>query len=44
VNMAQHLEIDAVIDPMDTRAWLLRGLDSAHAKPRAQGPRFVDTW
>jgi len=44
VNMAQHLEIDAVIDPMDTRAWLLRGLDSAHAKPRAPGPRFVDTW
>lgn len=44
INMAQHLEIDAVIDPMDTRAWLLRGLDSTYAKPRAQGPRFVDTW
>jgi acetyl-CoA carboxylase carboxyltransferase component/biotin carboxyl carrier protein len=44
VNMAQHLEIDAVIDPMHTRAWLLSGLDAAHAKPRVLRLRYVDTW
>ena len=26
LNMASYLEIDAVIDPAETRAWLLRGL------------------
>jgi acetyl-CoA carboxylase carboxyltransferase component len=29
LNMAATLEIDAVIDPADTRAWLLRGLVAA---------------
>ena len=29
INMAATLEIDAVIDPADTRQWLLRGLASA---------------
>lgn len=43
MNMAAALEIDAVIDPADTRAWLARGLASAHAQPGA-GRRFVDTW
>ena len=43
MSMAQSLEIDAVIDPADTRAWLARGLDSASA---ALGPvqPFVDAW
>lgn len=44
INMAQDLEIDAVIDPLDTRAWLVRGLDSAHRKERNAAQRFVDTW
>lgn len=44
INMAQDLEIDAVIDPRDTRAWLVRGLDSAHRKERNRAQRFVDTW
>ncbi|WP_395699590.1 carboxyl transferase domain-containing protein [Aquabacterium sp.] len=44
INMATTLEIDAVIDPADTRAWLLRGLDSAARKPRGSGGRFVDGW
>ncbi len=44
INMATTLEIDAVIDPADTRAWLLRGLDSAARKPHAGGLRFVDGW
>jgi acetyl-CoA carboxylase carboxyltransferase component len=43
LGMAQSLEIDAVIDPAETRAWLVRGLASApgRRKPRR---RFVDTW
>lgn len=44
INMAQDLEIDAVIDPLDTRAWLVRGLDSAYRKERSIAQRFVDTW
>jgi acetyl-CoA carboxylase carboxyltransferase component len=44
INMAATLEIDAVIDPAETRDWLLRGLSSASARPRPPGPRFVDGW
>ena len=43
MNMAATLEIDAVIDPADTRSWLLRGLASATQQPHQPG-RFVDTW
>ena len=32
INMAATLEIDAVIDPADTRQWLVRGLASARVK------------
>ena len=42
MHMAATLEIDAVIDPAETRAWLARGL--ASARVGALGPRFVDTW
>ncbi|MDD2176531.1 carbamoyl-phosphate synthase large subunit [Acidovorax sp. D2M1] len=42
LHMATTLEIDAVIDPADTRAWLARGLASAQVGPL--GHRFVDTW
>ncbi|MBW0794648.1 carbamoyl-phosphate synthase large subunit [Pseudomonas aeruginosa] len=46
LNMASYLEIDAVIDPAETRAWLLRGLAVAgEPAPRAGRKRpFVDTW
>ncbi len=49
INMATTLEIDAVIDPADTRAWLLRGLDSTGPNRRNGSPplpatRFVDLW
>ncbi|WP_346777920.1 carboxyl transferase domain-containing protein [Paraburkholderia sp. Ac-20340] len=46
INMASFLEIDGVIDPADTRRWLMRGLDaSAGFADRAQPQRrFVDTW
>jgi acetyl-CoA carboxylase carboxyltransferase component len=42
-NMAQTLEIDAVIDPADTRSWLVRGLAAAVQLRRRPG-RFIDTW
>lgn len=42
MHMASTLEIDAVIDPADTRSWLVRGLAGARVAP-ARG-RFVDTW
>jgi acetyl-CoA carboxylase carboxyltransferase component len=43
IHMAQTLEIDAVIDPADTRAWLVRGLASAATAQRPATP-YVDTW
>jgi acetyl-CoA carboxylase carboxyltransferase component len=43
MNMAATLEIDAVIDPAQTRSWLVNGLASAtHKEP--PGARYVDTW
>jgi acetyl-CoA carboxylase carboxyltransferase component len=43
LNMAATLEIDAVIDPADTRGWLARGLASARlAAPAAT--QAIDTW
>ena len=42
MHMASTLEIDAVIDPADTRSWLVRGL--AGAQLRDVPGRFVDTW
>ena len=48
LNMAATLEIDAVIDPAETRAWLALGLASASLhkrEPRHDGERrFVDPW
>ena len=43
LNMATTLEIDAVIDPAETRAWLVRGLESVAVGLKGSG-RFVDTW
>ena len=43
INVAASLEIDAVIDPADTRRWILDGLRAS--KPRhAPRRRFVDAW
>jgi acetyl-CoA carboxylase carboxyltransferase component len=46
LNMAAHLELDDVIDPADTRRWLLRGLASMPMLvPRTGRKRpFVDAW
>ena len=40
--MAATLEIDAVIDPAETRRWLAAML--ASAKPATPGGRFIDPW
>jgi len=42
INMAATLEIDAVIDPAETRRWLVRGLASARIAP-AVNPA-IDPW
>ncbi|MCS5635395.1 MAG: carbamoyl-phosphate synthase large subunit [Myxococcota bacterium] len=46
VNMASHFEIDGVIDPLETRTWVMRGLRSApEPPPRTSKKRpCVDTW
>jgi len=45
INMAAHLEIDAVIDPADTRKWIMRGLISAATrKPDKGNHAYVDPW
>jgi acetyl-CoA carboxylase carboxyltransferase component len=43
---AAHLEIDAVIDPADTREVVLKAINSAgrREKVKAQKRNFVDTW
>jgi acetyl-CoA carboxylase carboxyltransferase component len=43
INMAATLEIDAVIDPAQTRTWLVAGLQSARVKP-FDGRLAIDTW
>jgi acetyl-CoA carboxylase carboxyltransferase component/biotin carboxyl carrier protein len=44
IHMAQTLEIDAVIDPFETRNWLVRGLDSTTQLTGSTGHGFVDAW
>ena len=40
LNVASHLEIDDVIDPAETRAWLLRVLATARRQCAAAAPRL----
>jgi len=42
INLATTLEIDAVIDPAETRSWLSRGLASTRVGP--PHGRFIDPW
>ena len=42
--VAQYLEIDAVIDPMDTRAWPMRGLKMRRPVRSARPRRYIDAW
>jgi acetyl-CoA carboxylase carboxyltransferase component len=43
INMAASLEIDAVIDPAQTRDWLIRGLQSAKIS-EPDSFLAIDTW
>lgn len=43
MNMAATLEIDAVIDPMETRRWLANGLAGAKLAP-PHGAPAIDAW
>ncbi|MCR9142870.1 MAG: carbamoyl-phosphate synthase large subunit [bacterium] len=48
LNMASHLEIDDVIDPADSRDWILRGLKSLPPivgwAAREKRKRMIDSW
>ncbi len=46
VNFATAFEIDEVIDPKDTRKWIMAGLKSAPKPVPREGKKkpFVDTW
>jgi acetyl-CoA carboxylase carboxyltransferase component len=46
LNTATYFEIDDVIDPADSRRWIVAGLDSAPPPPPRDGKKrpFVDTW
>lgn len=46
LNMAAHLELDDVIDPADTRRWLVRGLAAMPEPVPRQGRKrsFIDAW
>jgi acetyl-CoA carboxylase carboxyltransferase component len=45
INMASYLEIDSVIDPADTRRWIMQGLKSGPAaRPEEAGHSFIDPW
>ena len=46
VNMASHFELDEVIDPADSRKWIMAGLRSVPDAPPRTGKKRpnVDTW
>ena len=44
INTASLLELDAVIDPAETRKWILRGFRSVPRPDRREARRMVDTW
>ncbi|MBB6521072.1 carboxyl transferase domain-containing protein [Pseudoteredinibacter isoporae] len=46
LNMASYLEIDAVIDPMESRQWILRALKATPSAPVRKGKKrpCIDTW
>jgi acetyl-CoA carboxylase carboxyltransferase component len=44
LEMAATLEIDAVIDPAETRQWLVRALEAAGKNPPAAEAPVIDAW
>ena len=46
LNAANFMEIDDVIDPADTRKWIMQGLRNSPAPPARSGKKrpMVDAW
>ena len=44
INVASTTEIDAVIDPAETRTWIRQGIASASLRATRARRSFVDTW
>lgn len=44
INVASTTEIDAVIDPAETRTWIRQGIASASLRAGRARRSFVDTW
>ena len=44
LNVAAHVEIDAVIDPAETRRWLVKGIAASVLRSHVQTRSFVDAW
>jgi acetyl-CoA carboxylase carboxyltransferase component len=45
INMASYLEIDSVIDPADTRKWIMQGIKSVPVQQSSGvGHNFIDPW
>ncbi|OZI44355.1 acetyl-CoA carboxylase family protein [Bordetella genomosp. 4] len=44
INVASTTEIDAVIDPAETRTWIRQGIASAALRAGRARRSFVDTW
>ena len=44
INTASYLEIDDVIDPIDTRKWIMNGVLSSRGVDKKEGRGFVDTF
>ena len=44
VNAASVFELDDVIDPAETRSWIVQAVDAYDWSARPAGPRRIDTW
>ncbi|MGY2486209.1 carboxyl transferase domain-containing protein [Cupriavidus sp. CP313] len=44
INTAAAVEIDAVIDPAQTRKWIAQGIASADVRRRRERRGFIDAW
>jgi acetyl-CoA carboxylase carboxyltransferase component len=46
LNAAALFEVDDVIDPADTRRWIMAGLSSAPPRPPSAGKKhaWIDAW